>query len=57
MSHALIIIDLINDIVGKNGLSNSSYPQVTSRNIVIKPHKDAKPSGDKSGELKNPAEV
>ncbi|HHR5900475.1 TPA: cysteine hydrolase family protein [Providencia alcalifaciens] len=36
MSHALIIIDLINDIVGKNGLSNSSYPQVTSRKIVEK---------------------
>lgn len=41
MSQALIIIDLINDIVGKNGLSNSSYSQVNSRNIIEKANQAA----------------
>ena len=34
MSQALIIIDLIEDIIGKNGLSNSSYQQTQARHIV-----------------------
>lgn len=36
MSNALIIIDLIEEIIGKNGLSNSSYQQTQSRKIVEK---------------------
>lgn len=36
MSKALIIIDLIEDIIGKNGLSNSSYQQTYARKIVEK---------------------
>ncbi|SPZ17070.1 Uncharacterised protein [Providencia rettgeri] len=32
-------------------------PALTNPNIVIKPHKDAKPCGDKGGKLQNPAEV
>ncbi len=34
MKSALIIIDLIEDIVGKNGLSNRSYEQFIERNIL-----------------------
>ncbi|BBG59242.1 cysteine hydrolase family protein [Providencia rustigianii] len=41
MSKALIIIDLINDIVGKNGLSNSSYLQTNSRKIIEKANQAA----------------
>ncbi len=41
MSQALIIIDLIEEIIGKNGLSNSSYQQVLTRNIVEKTNQAA----------------
>ncbi|MEN7470827.1 cysteine hydrolase family protein [Providencia stuartii] len=34
MSQALIIIDLIEDIIGKNGLSNTSYLQAQERHVV-----------------------
>ena len=36
MSRALIIIDLIEDIIGKHGLSNSSYQQTQLRDVVNK---------------------
>ena len=41
MSQALIIIDLIEDIIGKNGLSNASYQQTLSRSIVEKTNQAA----------------
>ncbi|MBQ0207777.1 cysteine hydrolase family protein [Providencia rettgeri] len=41
MSNALIIIDLIEEIIGKNGLSNSSYQQTQSRKIVEKANQAA----------------
>ncbi|MEQ4638075.1 cysteine hydrolase family protein [Providencia vermicola] len=34
MSQALIIIDLIQEIVGENGLLNTSYPQTQERHII-----------------------
>ncbi|MDR0806293.1 MAG: cysteine hydrolase [Enterobacteriaceae bacterium] len=36
MSSALIVIDLIEEIVGKHGKSNASYPQVQQRDIVAR---------------------
>ncbi|ENR5391769.1 TPA: cysteine hydrolase [Providencia rettgeri] len=41
MSKALVIIDLIEEIIGKNGLSNSSYQQTCSRKIVEKANQAA----------------
>lgn len=41
MSNALIIIDLIEEIIGKNGSSNSSYQQTQSRKIVEKANQAA----------------
>ncbi|OZS72383.1 4Fe-4S ferredoxin [Providencia rettgeri] len=40
-----------------SGIAPMPNPTLTNPNIVIKPHKDAKPCGDKSGKLQNPAEV
>lgn len=40
-----------------SGVAPMPNPSLTNPNIVIKPHKDAKPCGDKSGKLQNPAEV
>lgn len=34
MKQALIIIDLINDITGKHGLSNACYEQTAARNLI-----------------------
>lgn len=34
MSSALILIDLIEDIMGQHGLINSSYQQATERNLI-----------------------
>lgn len=36
MKQALIIIDLINDIVSEHGLSNTSFQQTASRNVIAK---------------------
>lgn len=41
MSHALIIIDLIEDIAGKSGLSNGSYQQAHQRNVIDKANQAA----------------
>ncbi|EKT55564.1 cysteine hydrolase family protein [Providencia sneebia] len=41
MTQALIIIDLIEEIVGQNGLSNSSYQQTKARNVVEHANKAA----------------
>lgn len=41
MSQALIIIDLIEEIVGKNGLSNTSYQQTQERNVIEKSNQAA----------------
>lgn len=41
MSQALIIIDLIEEIVGKNGLSNTSYQQTQERNVIEKSNRAA----------------
>ncbi len=35
-NNVLIIIDLINDIASKDGLSNSSYSEIIARNIIAK---------------------
>ena len=32
-------------------------PKLTKPNLVIKAHRDAKPTGDTSGHIQNPAEV
>lgn len=34
MKQALIIIDLINDITGKHGLSNACHDQTAARNLI-----------------------
>lgn len=41
MPRALIIIDLIEDIIGKQGLSNSSYRQTQLRDVVNKTNRTA----------------
>ncbi|MEY0230866.1 cysteine hydrolase family protein [Providencia manganoxydans] len=41
MPQALIIIDLIEEIVGKNGLSNTSYQQTQERNVIEKSNQAA----------------
>ncbi len=39
------------------GIAPMPDPSLTNPNIVIKAHKDAKPSGDKTGSVQNAAEV
>ena len=41
MSQALIIIDLIEDIIGEQGLSNSSAAETKARDIINKSNKAA----------------
>lgn len=41
----------------QNAIAPLPNPQLTQPNLVIKPHPDAKPTGDQSGKLQNPAEV
>lgn len=37
MNSALIVIDLINEIIGENGHSNASAEQTRQRDVVAKP--------------------
>lgn len=41
MSQVLIIIDLIEDIIGEQGLSNSSAAETKTRDIINKSNKTA----------------
>ena len=41
----------------ENGIAPMPDPTLTQPNIVIKPHKDAKPFSDQTGKLQNLAEV
>ena len=41
----------------ENAIAPLPDPQLTQPNLVIKPHRDSKPSGDRSGKLQNPTEV
>ena len=46
MSKALVIIDLIEEIIGKSGLSNSSYQQTCERRIIEKANQAASHARD-----------
>lgn len=41
----------------ENAIAPLPDPTFTHPNLVVKPHVDAKPSGDKQGQLQNPKEV
>ncbi|WGL99448.1 dimethylsulfoxide reductase subunit B [Arsenophonus sp. aPb] len=51
-------ITLLRELHGhENGIAPLPDPGLTQPNIVIKPHRDAKPFNDQSGKLQNLAEV
>lgn len=51
-------ITLLRDKYGEeNAIAPLPYAHLTHPNLVIKSHRDAKPSGDTSGRIQNPAEV